>query len=874
VPLTPGTKLGPYEIVSPLGAGGMGEVYRARDARLGRDVAIKVLPPHLSQHPEVRARFEREAKSVSALNHPNICVLYDVGREGDVDYLVMELIEGDTLATRLARGPLPATEVVRIGAQIADALDRAHRAGVVHRDLKPGNVMLTRSGAKLMDFGLARAVTTPRSTSGAFTQSPTIAQPLTAEGTIVGTFQYMAPEQLEGKDADARADLWSLGCVLYEMTTGKRAFEGSNQASLISAIMRDQPRPMTELVPMSPPALERLVSALLEKDPADRIQTAHDVKLQLQWTSDAGTSLSGVAPRMATRGARKPSWLLVGAAVLVAAAGTALVMSLVSRGEVLRGEGGIRRFALASADLVSNSAPALSPDGRTVVLSARVNGERVLLRRDLARFDLEPIKGAEDASSPFFSPDGAWVGYVTPTAIKKIPLGGGAPQNVLVVDRVSSADWSPSGYIYFSQRSGGIDGRTGLMRVAAAGGTADIVATLDSTAGESEGWLPEVLPDGETVLYSVTGKAWRVVAVKPDGTRVNVVDNALLARYVAPYLLYCDQASGTVLVAPFDTGELRLTGPAISLTEPVELSYCYDAVGESIVYVPVEGGGAQEVVWMDRSGKSTRALEMRTNWAEPRVSPDGKRVILRKAGAECELWLLDVATGSVSRVVQGGDNHGPVWAPDGSRIVYNRLDGTLISLSMGGARESSTLAKGRFPTPVAWAQGGNLLVSTLDGAGRGDLWVQRMDGNSKAEPFLATPASEASPAITRDGKWIAYVSDETGTHEVYVRAYPDAGSVWQISVGGGDAPLWSRDGRELYYVTGTRMMAVRISTSPGLTASDPVQLFDGGFSLSRTREFDVAPDGRFIVIRDVGADGGQRVHIVQNWQDELTKTPQ
>ena len=298
MPLAPGTRLGPYEILAPLGAGGMGEVFRARDTRLGRDVAVKVLPQHLSANPEVRARFEREAKTVSSLNHPHICTLHDVGREGDTDYLVMELIEGETLAQRLAKGALPGPEVLKLGVQIADALDRAHRAGVVHRDLKPGNVMLTKSGAKLMDFGLARAtgLAGDRGGSGAtmaaMTQSPTMGAPLTAEGTIVGTFQYMSPEQLEGREADTRSDLWALGCVLYEMATGRRAFDGATQASLISAIMRDAPRPLAELAPMSPPALERLVGALLAKDPDDRVQTAHDVRLQLQWAGDASSSSS------------------------------------------------------------------------------------------------------------------------------------------------------------------------------------------------------------------------------------------------------------------------------------------------------------------------------------------------------------------------------------------------------------------------------------------------------------------------------------------------------------------------------------------------------------------------------------------------------
>ncbi|HEX5131053.1 MAG TPA: serine/threonine-protein kinase, partial [Candidatus Krumholzibacteria bacterium] len=403
--LTPGTRFGPYEILSPLGAGGMGEVYRARDTRLGRDVAIKVLPEHLSAHPEVRARFEREAKTVSALNHPNICTLFDVGREGDVDFIVMELIDGETLATRLQKGPLPINEVLRIGSEIADALDQAHRAGVVHRDLKPGNVMLTRAGAKLMDFGLARATGMTGTgkdsgvTIGALTQSPTMAQPLTAEGTIVGTFQYMAPEQLEGKEAGAGADIWAYGCVLYEMATGKRAFQGNSQASLITSIMGTQPAPISQVAPMTPPALDRLVTACIAKDPADRLQSAHDIKLQISWITEGGSQAGVPKPVSARRKSRERlAWIV--AAVAVLAAGALAFVATRPRPVAPSVHAYLQppKGVLFSSSIDKPLPLAISPDGTTIAFCARDGeGPDKLWVRSLGGDDAHALPGTEGA---------------------------------------------------------------------------------------------------------------------------------------------------------------------------------------------------------------------------------------------------------------------------------------------------------------------------------------------------------------------------------------------------------------------------------------------------------------------------------------------
>jgi serine/threonine protein kinase len=894
MPLTPGTRLGPYEIVATLGAGGMGEVYRARDTRLGRDVAVKVLPQHLSASIEVRARFDREAKTISSLNHPNICTLHDVGRapgeagSGDTDYLVMELVIGETLAHRLAKGALHVSEVLALGRQIADALDRAHRAGVIHRDLKPGNVMLTKSGAKLMDFGLARASGLGPAASGsegapaAMTQSPTVAAPLTAEGTIVGTFQYMAPEQLEGKEADARSDLWALGCVLYEMVTGKRAFDGRSQASLIAAIMHAEPTPASQLVPLSPLALDRVVSACLAKDPADRIQSAHDVKLQLAWIAEGTTPMSAPnAPALPAR-RRKPSWLQVGLVALAAVAGTAAVIGLLLSGNAAA-PGKPQRYVLGMADLQPLSVPMLSPDGSFAVFSARASGGRRLFRRDLSSFDISPIPGTEDGTAPFFSPDGAWIGFATTQAIKKVPVNGGLAQTVLKEPRVDAADWGRDGAIYFTPRLGGADGLTALARVPANGGRATVVAQLDSARGESEAWLPEILPDGKTVLITISGpgtaSGWNIEAVRADGSRHLVVEDGQFGRYVrSGHLLYWDFDSKVVLAAPFDPVQARVTGPAAPLTEEVDDNFGFDVAEDGkLIYVPISGAGqGYEVVWLDRQGNVTPASDVKGPWSQPRVSPDGKRILLRKIAVHCELWTLDVGQDRPVPISQGPDQHDAIWSPDGRRIAYQVPNerGQIMTMAVGGAREVRRISQSGSPEiPCSWSAGGNLLAYSVTGRGTlSDIWVRPMDSTSPPAAFLATLFQESDPAFSPDGRWIAYTSNETGAAEVYVRPYPDTGTSWSISINGGGQPVWSRDGKELYYLSGSRMMAVPIETRPAFRSGRPVQLFEGGFEVASSRSFDVAPDGRFVAVRrGAGGSSQMELRMLLNWQDEMKR---
>jgi len=856
----------------------MGEVYRSRDTRLGRDVAVKVLSRHLSDRVEVRARFEREAKTVSSLNHPHICTLYDVGREGETDYLVMELVEGETLAERINRGALPASDVLRLGAQIADALDRAHRAGVVHRDLKPANVMLAKSGVKLMDFGLARAVglTGPTDSS---TQETLTQKPLTEEGTIVGTFQYMPPEQLEGGESDTRSDIWALGCVLYEMATGKRAFEGASRASLIASILKEDPRPLAELVPMTPPALDRAVRQCLAKDPDERWQTASDLRRELQWIAEPGSS-QGASAQAATPSKRRSSAPVAwGLTVVIAAL---LVTQWMRQGPTPpRDAGTPERYVVAKAEFTRLSSFDILPDGSSIVFSVSKGQSRRVYRRDLSSLEMTAIPGTEDGYFPFFSPDGAWIGFMTKDAIKKVPVDGGPSQVIHAERRLQGGDWGSDGNIYYATASGGADGMIALSRVPAAGGVAEVIATLDTTAGETASYAPEVLPDGKTVLLSIYGSDpdWKIIAVRAGEERRVVVENALLCRYVpGGRLLYADAQSLAVLAVPFDAASARVTGPAVPLTEPTDPMFLFAAAGEDkLVYVPAAGSGpGDEIAWLDRTGVGPPAMNVQADWTQPRVSPDGSRLLARKVGTLCEIWMLDIQRGSLVEIAHGRDNEEAVWSPDGRRIAYYEADTPqrMLTRTVDGALRVTPLLRGaEAGEPQSWSDGGNLLVYSMrDPRTLSDIWVLPMDGASQPVRFLATEADELAPSISTDGRWIAYSSDESGTAEVYIRPYPDTGEVWQVSAGGGISPLWSRDGRELFFISGTSMMAVPVQTQPTLNLGVPVPLFDGGFSTSRLREYDIAPDGRFVVVRRAGGDAGlPELRMLLNWGQEMRR---
>jgi len=736
--LTPGTRLGPYEIVAPLGAGGMGEVFRATDTRLGREVAVKVLPQHLSANPEVRARFEREARTISSLNHPHICTLHDVGRKGDTDYLVMELVDGETLAQRVTKGALPASDVLKLGAQIADALDRAHRAGVVHRDLKPGNVMLTKSGAKLMDFGLARAtgMTGPAGGSGvtvaALTHSPTVAAPLTAEGTIVGTFQYMAPEQLEGSEADARSDLWALGCVLYEMATGKRAFEGKSQASLISSIMGSQPAPISQLAPLAPPGLERLVQACLAKDPADRLQSAHDVRMQLAWLAEGGSQAGVPAPVAARRRSRERLAWTVAAVAIIAAAG--LVWRILgSRGPAPEAIQTLIEGPPGATINERHAELAMAPDGRTIAFVA----DGALWIRPLGSDAATRLAGTEGAFRPFWSPDSRTIAYFAPEKLMSVPVAGGSPTSVCDAASGRGGSWTPDGTIIFAPASAGP-----LMRVSASGGDPTPVTTLDSTRHESAHRFPCILPDGEHFLFATLPGGPNGWDTYVGSLRSQTVKRLLTARSVAVYaepgyLLF--ERDGRVLAQRFDAARLELQGAPIPIADAPQPS---DLDAEPVASPSRNGRLAilrnepadTHLEMRDPTGATISRLDLPpAPWRVMGVAPDARRATVLKGD---ELWVVDLDRSVPMRFATNmASSPSAVWSPDGNRIAFVAKHDEREEIFIGGLDGRADLVPTTdemFKGVTDWSRDGRRIVFWAQNAETGlDLWILPMDGDRK-----------------------------------------------------------------------------------------------------------------------------------------------
>jgi Tol biopolymer transport system component/tRNA A-37 threonylcarbamoyl transferase component Bud32 len=884
MPLTPGTRLGPYEIVAPLGAGGMGEVFRATDTRLGREVAIKVLPQHLSDNPEVRARFEREAKTVSSLNHPHICTLHDVGREGDTDYLVMELVDGETLAQRLEKGALPPAEALKLGGQIADALDRAHRAGVVHRDLKPGNVMLTKSGAKLMDFGLARAtgMAGPASGSGVtiatLTQSPTVASPLTAEGTIVGTFQYMAPEQLEGSEADARSDLWALGCVLYEMATGKRAFEGKSQASLISSIMGSQPASITQLAPMSPPGLDRLVQACLAKDPADRLQSAHDIRMQLAWLAEGGSQAGVPAPVAARRRSRERlAWMLAAAALIVAVALAWITLRPGGPEGSFQASSSEWRTSLALPDGVgiptlgyngsaSRATLALSPRGDRVAFVGLKDGEGALYLRRFDSFDTVRLTKTEGAAMPFFSPDGTRLAFFARGRLWRIDLPDGVPVELTSSSGTSvGGSWGDDGQIVYAPNYA-----DAIWTIPATGGEARPLTTVDRAGGEVSHRWPCVLPGGAGVLFTIKtatsetlDDALIAVADAKTGDHRVLIEGGSMPRYLDDGHLVFARA-GKLYAVAFDLTSRDVRGAPVSVLDDVATmptngaAFC-DVTREGLLaYVaggPRETTGRYSWEGPGHPGQILDRLDPRL-FGTPRLSRDFKQAVVQVAGANDKIWLIDLEQMNATRVTSGGGNDASgVISPDGRWLLFSsdRAGGgyRFYRMPLGGGAEPESLlvGKGRIHSISYQAR---MLGFTLFTPGHGaDACVVAIadDGTPAGKPALVAggPENQFSPTVSADGTLVAYVSTESGRGEVYVTRLADPGVRRRLTNEGGENPLWSRDGSRLFYSSSGRVVSQALRSVSELRFDSP-QAVSGSETPGEIAGFDVAPDGSSALI--------------------------
>jgi len=888
VTLAAGTRLGPYEILSAIGAGGMGEVYKARDTRLERDVAVKILRPSDSTSEEMKQRFEREAKAISQLSHPNICALYDVGSHEGTEYLVMEYLEGETLASRLVKGALPLQQSISIGVQIADALDRAHRQGIVHRDLKPGNVMLTKGGVKLLDFGLAKTLA-PQAQPSGLTSMPTMASPqhLTRQGTILGTFQYMAPEQLEGGEADARSDIFSFGAVLYEMATGKKAFDGKSQASLIGSILKDNPPPASSIAPMTPPALDRLIATCLSKDPEDRLQTAHDVKLQLQWVGEGGSQAGLPAPVAARRKNReKLAWTLAAAAALAA-----LVLAV----------GFVRRAPRVSPPIFAAIPPpektfvesiALSPDGRTLAFTAgKAGAQPGLWIRTLGSPAAQPVSGAEEASFPFWSPDSRFIGYFTQGSLKKIDPSGGPALTVCDAARGVGGTWNRDGTIVF-----GPTPTSPLFRVPAAGGKPEPVTRLDASLHVTAHRYPAFLPDGRHFLYMAanlsgnTGdpaNSIRVGSLDGRTDKTVVAGIASNPSFVAGHLLYSRE--GALFAAKMDPAGLEVQGDPIPVAQRLNLTNWYGYVqftasDDLLLSIPAFAIPSQ-LAWFGRNGRPAGTVGEPGLWVGPRLSPDGRRIavgVLDLGRNTSDIWLYDAAGGAGTKFVFGnGNNFGPVWAPASDRLLFSsdrkskgaRQD--LWTKSLDGSVEEVFLESPDNRWPEDWSADGKSLSLdnvTAQGKRNNQLWIAEMAGEKKVRPFATEANFQGNSRFSPDGRWLAYESDESGRSEVYVRPFPGPGGRWQISTAGGGQPHWRRDGKELTFLTPeNKLMAVPISTTSGFHAGPPALLFAIHPSLNGTA-YDVTGDHqRFLVNTVPDEQGSPPLSLLVHWTQLLAK---
>ena len=888
MPLVPGTRLGPYEIGAPLGAGGMGEVYRARDTRLERTVAIKILPEQLSGDPIRKQRFEREAKTISSLNHPHICVLHDVGSQDGISYLVMECVEGETLAKRLEKGPLPLEQVLKYGTQIADALDKAHRSGVVHRDLKPGNIMLTSSGAKLLDFGLAKpvaALTSVATLTAAVTQS----SPMTEQGAIVGTFQYMSPEQVEGKELDGRSDIFSLGAVLYEMLTGQRAFQGKSQLSVASAILEREPAPISAVKPLTPPALDHTITKCLTKLPDERWQSASDLASELNWIAESGSRVT-LAVGSGAKGFRV-RWreaLTWGTASVLLAAATGITIWVlrpsppplpVSRAVITLPPG--QRLAGLDQPTV-----ALSPDGTQLAYVALQGGTQQLYLRALDSLEARPVPGTEGAVNPCFSPDGQWLVFFVGQKLKKISVNGGTSQTLGDAAFAHGVGWSSQGIIAFSLTMSSF-----LGQVPDTGGTPKQLTRFSE--GEISHRWPEFLPGGKTVLFtaSTSSFSWnhsRVVAQAVEtAERRNIIQNATNPKYApSGHLIYAQ--SGSLMAVPFDAQRLAITGAAVPVVENVShdpvtgaAQYSISASG-SLVYVPGRAQADQRrLVWVARNGAEQPAAAPPRAYMFPRISPDGRRVVVGIAGEESQLWLYDLSREALTRFTfEGNVNLSAAWTPDGKGIAFQlskegppniywqRADGS-------GGLERLTTSE-HTQVPISWSPDGQLLAFIeVDPSTQRDIWMLRM-ADRKAEPFLKTRFDESAPRFSPDGHWLAYTSNESGRYEIYAQPYPGPGGKWPISTEGGTEPMWNPNGRELFYRSGDTMMAVDITAGPNFAAGKPRKLFTGPYELSpaTSPNYDVSPDGqRFLMLKpsEQEAAAPTQINVVLNWFEELKR---
>jgi eukaryotic-like serine/threonine-protein kinase len=890
--LAAGTKLGSYEVVAAIGAGGMGEVYRAHDTKLGRDVAIKVLPEAFAHDPERLSRFQREAKMLASLNHPNIATIHGLEQSGDTSYLVMELVSGETLAERVKAGPIGIEEALKITVQIAEALEAAHEKSIIHRDLKPANVKMTPEGkVKVLDFGLAKAFAAD-TTNEDLGNSPTLSAAATMQGAILGTAAYMSPEQAKGKTVDKRTDIWSFGCVLYELLTGRQAFQGETTTEILAAVLRGEPD--WQALPASTPGKIRdLLRRCLQKEMNKRARDAGDARIEIGEALAAPftAELTTAAP---TKGfhalGRRGIILSVGIFLFgVAVAGIVVWNLKPARSPAPQP---VTRMVIdlppgqQLAGLETGPALALSPDGTHLAYVARQGGIQQLYLRAMDGLEATPVPGTEGAICPFFSPDGQWVGFFAGGALKKVSVSGGAALTLGVASLPGGASWGSQGIIGFAPTQIGP-----LQEVPDAGGAPQSLTRFEK--GDTTHRWPEFLPGGKALLFAAAPNSINFggaqIAAQPVGVgeRRNLIQGGMNPRYaLSGHLVYTQ--GGSLMAVPFDPQRLAVTGTAVPVVEDVMQSpvsgaaqYTMSATG-SLAYIP---GGVQSaqfrLEWVNRNGAEQPLAVPARSYMLPRLSPDGRRVAVAITEQETHIWLYDFAREAWTRLTfEGNVNSVPVWTPDGKRIAFNSSkEGSLnifwqLSDGSGGLERLTTSQY--LHAPESWSPDGQLLAFfEVNPASQRDIWVLRIS-DRKAQPFLRTQFDEAVPQFSPDGRWLAYISNESGPNEVYVQSYPGPGGKWQISTEGGAEPVWNPNGRELFYRNGEKLMAVDIATQAGFAAGKPRMLFQGRYVLAPfpASNYDVSRDGqRFLMLKPSEQEQAAptKINVVLNWFEELKR---
>jgi serine/threonine protein kinase/Tol biopolymer transport system component len=872
-----------YRILAKLGAGGMGEVYRAEDLSLNRQVAIKVLPDIFAEDPERLARFQREAKVLASLNHPNIAAIHGVEEADGERFLVLELVEGETLAERLSKGPLSLEEALDVCRQIAEGLEGAHEKSIIHRDLKPSNVKITpERKVKILDFGLARAFHDQISDVDII-KSPTITADMTQPGVILGTAAYMSPEQAKGKTVDKRTDIWSFGCILYECLTGKRAFVGETVTETVAAILKSDPD-YTLLPPETRPLVSLVLRQCLQKDPSLRLRDIVDVRLELR-------DLLAVAPfeavpvaisrRLAT--SRRLLWGLAVLAVAAVALAAWVVLQPHPAPPLLR-----VNLEARITDVFSASPPfAVSPDGSRMVYVSESQNEQVLFYRRLDQFEATPLAGTEDARNPFFSPDGHTVGFFSRGRLLKVPVSGGSPNVICKVPTdYGSGTWGPDDTIVFATLFTG----TGLFLVPAAGGKAEILTSPRRDQGETDHISPRFLPGGRQILFTVNSPSSSRTAIFTLKTREwKTLDIPGNAHYITTgHLIYYD--SGKLFAQRFDLAVMTFVSSPVVVVggvyrpyEPQASAYIDISDTGNLVYLP-SGTSRQslELAWINKTGEATPIPTEGEIEERPRLSPDGRIVAIAQAsGTERAIFLYDLERGGRRKLTSSRSAAAPVWSPDGQRIAFSNTDSSGVNLfwirveAAGGAELLFASQYPKWITDIS-RDGRYLAYYELNPQTGRDIWILPLQGEKKPYPFLATPSNERSAVFSPDGNWIAYASDESGRDEVYVQQFPRSpkGSK-AVSTHGGREPVWSPDGKELYYRRRSQLVAVPIKTSPTFMPGQGRVLFEGSFAEEiggRNQNYCVSPDNqRFLIVRQGAGTTPQSLRVVFNWFEELKR---